>query len=122
MRVSGGDDLVATVRGNNITHDVGPGLECHQSVYPPFSSFIVECNNVAFNGPGGQIIAEVEISIYGVLGRKVRTLAARTLPAGENELEWGGRGEDGELVASGAYVAVIPAGGREVTRTLRVVR
>ena len=66
--------------------------------------------------------SEVEISIYGVLGRKVRTLLAGALRAGENELEWDGRGDDGEAAASGAYVAVIRSGGREVTRTLLLVR
>ncbi len=65
---------------------------------------------------------EVEVSIYGVLGRKVRTVASGALPAGENRLEWDGRGDDGEPAASGAYVAVIRSGGAEVTRTLLLVR
>ena len=204
-----------TVFGNNITHNVGPGIRC--LVSPP-GSIKLECNNLFSNGPGGQIVGdctgsigeagnisvdpeygrgtgcpsssgdwclgpnspllpqnsppgcgligalglcppisapdigtelsssfralparpnpfferttiafylpapgEVEISIYGVLGRKIRTVGG-PMRAGDNELDWDGREDGGAPAASGAYVAVIRSAGREVTRTLLLVR
>jgi flagellar hook assembly protein FlgD len=56
------------------------------------------------------------------VGRRVRTLFAGVLPAGRHEVEWDGRGKDGERVASGVYVAVIRAGNREAARTLLFLR
>jgi hypothetical protein len=86
---------------------------------PPRPNPFIERTMIAFHLPAPGAVA---ISIYGVLGRKVRTLAAGALPAGENELAWDGRGDDGRPAAGGAYVAVIRSGGREVTRTLLLVR
>lgn len=218
VSISGGVDHLATVRGNNITDNIGPGLECRQSIFPPFSTFIVACNNVAGNFPGGQIIGEcaaamgqdgnisadpeygrggcpsthgdwclgpdspllpensppgcgligalgacgpiavpevepplpggfwaldprpnpfavrteirfhlgepatVEAEIYGVMGRKVRTLRAGFLSVGDHALAWDARDGAGRHAAAGGYVAVIRAGGREVTRSLLLLR
>ena len=92
----------------------GPALALTAAPNPFF-----ERTTIAFylSEPG-----EVNISIYGVLGRKVRTLIATALAAGESEIAWDGRRDDGEPAASGAYVAVIRASGREVTRVLLLVR
>lgn len=79
----------------------------------------VERSTIAFYLPAE---GSVEASVYGVLGRKVRTLAAGILGAGDHELVWDGRDDCGAPVAAGGYVAVIRAGGREVTRTLLLVR
>ena len=66
--------------------------------------------------------SEVEVQIYNVLGRKLRTLHADWLLAGDHVLEWDGRVGSGDRAASGAYVARIRAGGEELTRTLLLVR
>ena len=79
----------------------------------------VERTAIAFHLPEQ---AEVEVSIYGVLGRQVRTLRVGMLGAGDHELVWDGRGDDGRRVASGGYVARIRAGSGEVTRALLLVR
>jgi hypothetical protein len=66
--------------------------------------------------------SEVEVQIYDVLGRRIRTLAAGCLVTGDHVLEWDGRIESGSRAASGAYVARIRAGGEELTRTLLLIR
>ena len=66
--------------------------------------------------------AEVEMRIYGVLGRTVRTLHVGELGAGDHEVVWDARRDDGRSAASGGYVAAIRAGGREVTETLLLLR
>jgi hypothetical protein len=45
----------------------------------------------------------VQIGIYDVTGRKVRNLADRVFPAGEQELRWDGTDDAGNKVARGVY-------------------
>jgi hypothetical protein len=45
----------------------------------------------------------VQVNIYDVAGRKVRTLADRVFPAGEHTLQWDGTDDAGGKVARGVY-------------------
>jgi hypothetical protein len=45
----------------------------------------------------------VELKIYDVTGRLVKTLANREFAAGEHDIVWDGSGDDGRLVARGVY-------------------
>jgi hypothetical protein len=46
----------------------------------------------------------VEVRIYGIDGRRVRTLVSGELPAGRHERSWNGRDEAGHTVATGMYL------------------
>jgi flagellar hook assembly protein FlgD len=45
----------------------------------------------------------VQVNIYDVAGRKVRTLADRIFPAGEAKLVWDGTSDAGDKVGRGVY-------------------
>jgi hypothetical protein len=45
----------------------------------------------------------VQVSIYDVAGRRVRTLADRVFPAGEQELRWDGTDDAGNKIGRGVY-------------------
>jgi len=45
----------------------------------------------------------VEVNVFDVTGRKVRTLAAREFQAGEHTLTWDGTNDQGQVVARGVY-------------------
>jgi len=45
----------------------------------------------------------VQVNIYDVAGRRVRTLADRIFPAGEAKLVWDGTSDDGDKVGRGVY-------------------
>ncbi|HXJ63796.1 MAG TPA: FlgD immunoglobulin-like domain containing protein, partial [Actinomycetota bacterium] len=45
----------------------------------------------------------VQVNVYDVAGRKVRTLADRVFPAGEAKLVWDGTDDAGEKVGRGVY-------------------
>jgi flagellar hook assembly protein FlgD len=45
----------------------------------------------------------VRVNIYDVAGRRVRTLADRIFPAGEQELPWDGTDDAGHRVGRGVY-------------------
>ncbi|MFH1502543.1 MAG: MXAN_6640 family putative metalloprotease [Candidatus Eisenbacteria bacterium] len=47
----------------------------------------------------------VDVTIYDVTGREVRTLVGQTLPAGDGAAVWDGLDSRGEKVASGVYFA-----------------
>jgi hypothetical protein len=52
----------------------------------------------------------VNVAVYDVLGRRIRTLAAGRLPAGTHVRDWDGRSESGERVAAGIYFVRMVAG------------
>jgi len=45
----------------------------------------------------------VQVKVYDVTGRLVRTLADRSFPAGEQSLTWDGTNDQGQVVARGVY-------------------
>lgn len=54
--------------------------------------------------------ARVDIDIYDIRGRLVRTLLRETLSAGEHSLVWDGRNGVGETLSSGVYLYRVRAG------------
>jgi len=64
----------------------------------------------------------VDLRIYDVAGRHVRTLVAGPRGAGHQTATWSGRDDAGRMVASGTYFARLQAGGRTITRAVTLVR
>jgi len=54
--------------------------------------------------------AQVDLSIYSVEGRLIRTLASGVRVAGEHQERWDGRDDRGQRVASGVYFYRLSAG------------
>jgi hypothetical protein len=64
----------------------------------------------------------VDLAIYSVDGRRVRTLEAGEREAGEHALAWDGRDDDGGAVSAGVYyVRLVTAAGR-MMRTITYLR
>jgi len=63
-----------------------------------------------------------KLTIYGLTGRRVRTLLGESLPAGWHDVSWDGRDERGRPVASGAYVYRLEAADVVRARSLLLVR
>ena len=64
---------------------------------------------------------QISLVLYDVLGRSVRTLAAREFGAGRHEIGWDRRDGNGQRVPSGAYLALIRADAASSTIRLLVV-
>jgi lysophospholipase L1-like esterase len=60
--------------------------------------------------------AHVQLSIYDIAGRRVRTLVNRHMPAGIYTEIWDGRDAKGETIASGVYFYRLKAGKKVFTR------
>ncbi len=63
--------------------------------------------------------SDVEIAVYDVAGRRVRTLVNDRVSAGRHETSWDGRDRAGNQVASGVYMYVLKAG--DVVEAKRMV-
>lgn len=64
----------------------------------------------------------VDLVVYDLTGRRVRTLARGTVPAGEHAAVWDGRDAAGVAVATGVYFYRLDAGALSATRRLAFVR
>ena len=62
------------------------------------------------------------IVLHDLNGRRIRTLVARSLPAGVNQIDWNGRNDYGRPAPSGLYLARLSAGGQQRTRKVALVR
>ncbi len=62
---------------------------------------------------------EVDVSIYNILGQKVKTLVKRKQKAGYQQVIWDGENNEGEEIASGIYFYKIKAG--ELTESKKMV-
>ncbi len=59
----------------------------------------------------------VRLTVYDVSGRRVRTLADQTFPAGTQSVLWDGHDDDGRALASGTYVVAFAAQGKNLQTT-----
>lgn len=65
---------------------------------------------------------DVDLAVYSVSGRRVRTLTNGTRTAGFHAVNWDGRNESGEQVSSGIYFYRIDAGGQKATGKIVLLR
>ena len=65
---------------------------------------------------------EVEVAVFDVQGRKVRSLFSGPMPAGHYTVEWDGRLADGSEAASGVYFGRLQVGSETSTRALIKLR
>jgi len=64
----------------------------------------------------------VELAIWDLAGRRVRTLVAGDRPAGEHAVVWNGRDDAGQALPSGVYLCQLRAGSTVEARRLTLVR
>jgi len=64
----------------------------------------------------------VNVSIYNMLGQKVRDLYSGRQSSGIHSVSWDGRGDSGEKLSSGIYFLKIKAGEKEASRKVTLVR
>jgi hypothetical protein len=66
--------------------------------------------------------ADVEVSIFNVLGQKITTLVRKSQPAGEYTTVWNGSDATGHPVASGIYFYRVQAGHNVQTRKMMLLK
>ncbi len=142
------DSLPCGVQGGEITQTIVEGdvAVCYVRVtIPPQDTTTVTIEPVPQSLPDGTIAllkqnrpnparagttiefvlafpAEVRIDVFDVAGRRVRTLRNEEYQAGEHEVPWDLKNEDGLGVASGIYFYRLQAGGQSTARKLAVIK
>jgi hypothetical protein len=81
----------------------------------PFVPMTTVRYSLAQSGP-------VDLTVFSVDGRRVRTLASGVRPAGEHRVTWDGLDERGARVSSGVYFARFRAAGVTHTRSVTLLR
>jgi hypothetical protein len=66
--------------------------------------------------------AHVQVIIFDLLGREVRTLVDKNAAAGYHSVVWDGRDNSGQAVASGVYLYRMSAGNFREVKKLTLVR
>jgi subtilisin family serine protease len=74
---------------------------------------------IAFALPQG---GPTTLRVFDVRGRRVLTLVDGDLPAGEHQVVWNGRGDDGARVASGVYFYEIRSGSFRAVKKMGLVK
>jgi hypothetical protein len=64
----------------------------------------------------------VRIRVFDCLGREIRLLTEKTLPAGSHSVEWNGRDDRGREVESGTYLFHLEAGSFRAVRKCMLIR
>jgi hypothetical protein len=67
----------------------------------------------------GSAQSTIDLAVYDVAGRRVRSLARGAVIAGEQAVAWDGRDDDGVEAPAGVYVVRLVTGGG--TRTIRIL-
>ncbi len=69
------------------------------------------------------VAARLQLTVYNILGQKVRTLIEESRPAGVYSLPWDGRDDSGEPAGSGIYLLKMEAsgGGARFVQTRKMV-
>ena len=87
-------------------------FELYQSYPNPFNNQTIINYNLLKS-------CQVTLTIYNILGQKVKTLVNERQETGPKSIGWGGKDETGKDLASGIYFYQLKAG--EVTQTKRMV-
>lgn len=66
--------------------------------------------------------AQTSLTIYDILGRKVKSFDMSRLGAGQHQVEWNGDNEQGRRVASGIYLYRLVAGTTAVSRKMVLLK
>lgn len=59
------------------------------------------------------VLSTVDLSVYNILGQRVRTLIQEERHAGRYSMEWDGRGDPGQMLGSAVYFVVFTATGTD---------
>ena len=66
--------------------------------------------------------SEVNVSIYNILGQKVKTLVNSKYTQGYHNAVWNAKDDNGSLVSTGIYIYVMTVGDKRFTRKMALIR
>ncbi len=115
------------VTGEADPYVIGPLCGSSGGSVPEYSTTLIGNSPNPFN-PETKISyslatpGKVELSIYNILGEKIRTLVNEVQDAGEHNRIWDGRDQNGKPVASGVYLNRLKANDTIQTRRMLLLK
>jgi hypothetical protein len=109
--------LVGTLSGH--VEPETPAIPTVFRAAPPYPNPFNPSTTIAFDLPAAQLVT---LAVYGLDGRRVRTVLEAELPAGRHAVRWDGRDQGGRAVASGTYLYRLEAGPWSATGKLELIR
>lgn len=103
------------VDGEEVVGVRHPQATVHQNFPNPFNPTTLISYSLAGD-------CDVELVVYDILGRRVRTLVNARVTAGEHRVSWDGRDERGSYAASGTYLLSLRACDSASVRKLLLLR
>ncbi len=113
------DTLVAVELSVTPVSAVGDGLPRHLVFHGAVPNPFNPATDIKFSLPGN---ASVDLGIYDIAGRLVRTVVSRTMVAGAHSERWDGRDNSGLSVASGIYFARLRVDSETSIKRMALVR
>jgi len=110
IRLSGNE--IQSSIGVEVTQTISK-FQLHQNYPNPFNPTTRLTVDIA------KANAQVELTVFNILGKKVATLYNGTAPQGQLVMEWNGRDFAGKLMPSGVYFATVKAG--QFTQTIKMM-
>ncbi len=89
------------------------GEQCNDYAVAELSNYPNPFNpetNISFSLPRN---SNVELEVYNIIGKKVKTLASEHMTQGEHIIKWNGKDSNGNPVSSGIYLCRLKASGME---------
>jgi hypothetical protein len=99
--------------------EVGDGVPLDFALHPSYPNPFNASAAIAFDLPRPGM---ARLTVYDVLGRPVRRVAAHWLEAGSYVRRWDGRDDGGRPAASGVYVYRLQAGKLQATGRMLLIR
>jgi hypothetical protein len=93
----------------------GSGVELLQNHPNPFNP----STEITFRIPAR---SDVDLTIYDVEGRRVRTLVDGSLTRGSKRVTWDGRDTQGSVASSGVYFYTLRAGAETITKKMTLLK
>jgi len=107
--------------GSGIITDKGPGnnVPARYAVMENYPNPFNPETRIVYSIPQS---GKVNLTIYNVLGQKVRELTNTAQNAGTHVMTWDARNDFGVNVPTGIYIGVLTTNGQRVTRKMVLVR
>jgi len=108
-------DYVPTDVDDDDPHNLPSGFALAQNYPNPFNP----TTEIEFSLPTR---SDIELIVYDILGRKVRTLADGTYDAGKHSVTWDALDDGAKKVASGVYFYLLKGGDRHKARKMILLK
>ncbi len=64
----------------------------------------------------------INLSVFDINGKYIKTLCNKTLPPGRQRLLWNGTDQSGKEVQSGSYLVRLKTGSKTATQTVEIIK